>query len=381
MSHCTKWSLNDLAAAVEDIREKKLSVRTAAAAHGIPKSTLFDYASGKVEIGSKRGPDTILTAAEEQMLVNYVIHMAEIGYGRTREHLCNTVKEILEKDGRPNPFKNNRPGRKWWSLFMKRHPIALHSPEHLQLCRVRCCTPEALDEWYTGFDQFLQTYELKDQPNHIWNADESGFPLCPKTGKVIAIRNARSVYGITSDTKEQVTTLCAANAAGDTVPPMHIFSGERFKSNPMEDRCVDKAYFGRSPKGWISTELFYGWLANHFAKRVTERPNVLLVDGHSSHIDVEVSKFCKDQQIHLYCLPPHTSHVTQPLDVGFYGALKTSWGKACEKYKLANPGIPLTKYTFARVFKDAWVDCVKMSTFVNAFRQSGICPLNRHAIN
>ena len=96
---------------------------------------------------------------------------------------------------------------------------------------------------------------------------------------------------------------------------------------------------------------------------------------------MEVSKFCKDQQIYLYCLPPHTSHVTQPLDVGFYGALKTSWGKACEKYKLANPGIPLTKYTFASVFKDAWIDCVKISTFVNAFKQSGICPLNRHAIN
>ena len=223
MSHCTKWSLNNLAAAVEDIREKKLSVRAAAAAHGIPKSTLFNYASGKVEIGSKHGPDTILTAAEEQMLVNYVIHMAEIGYGHTREHPCNTVKE---KYGRPNP-KNNRSGRKWWSLFMKRHPIVICSPEHLQLFHVRCCTPEVLDEWYTGFDQFLQTHELKEQPNHIWKADESGFPLCPKTGKVMAIRNARSVYGITSDTKEQITILCAANAAGDTVPPMHIFSGER----------------------------------------------------------------------------------------------------------------------------------------------------------
>ena len=112
---------------------------------------------------------------------------------------------------------------------------------------------------------------------------------------------------------------------------MHIFSGERYKSNPMEG-CVDGAYFGRSPNGWISTELFYGWLANHFAKRVTERLLVLLVDGHSSHIDLEVSKFCRDQQIHLYCLPPHTSHITQPLDVGFFGALKTAWGKASEKY-------------------------------------------------
>ena len=50
-------------------REKKLSIRVAAAAHGIPKSTLYDYASGKVEVGSRCGPDTVLTAAEEKMLV------------------------------------------------------------------------------------------------------------------------------------------------------------------------------------------------------------------------------------------------------------------------------------------------------------------------
>ena len=37
--------------------------------------------------------------------------MAEIGYGRTREQICNTVKSILDKDGRPNPFKKNKPGR------------------------------------------------------------------------------------------------------------------------------------------------------------------------------------------------------------------------------------------------------------------------------
>ena len=103
--------------------------------------------------------------------------------------------------------------------------------------------------------------------------------------------------------------------------------------------CVDGAYFGRSPNGWISTELFYG----HFAKHVTEQS---LVDSHSSHIDLEVSKFCVDQWIHLYCLLPHTPHITQPRDVGFYGALKTAWGKACEKYKIADPGIPLTEYTF-----------------------------------
>jgi len=77
------------------------------------------------------------------------------------------------------------------------------------------------------------------------------------------------VYSITGNSKEQITTFCAANAAGDTLPPMHIFPGERFKTNPMS-RCVDGVYFGRTPNGWISTELFYGWIANHFSKLVTQ---------------------------------------------------------------------------------------------------------------
>ena len=125
-------------------------------------------------------------------------------------------------------------------------------------------------------------------------------------GKVIAIWNSRSVYSITSDMKEQITTLCAAN--GDIIPPMHIFTDEKFKSCPMQG-CVDGAYFGRSPNGWISTELFYGWLAKHFAKRVTERLLVLLVDGHSSHIDLEVCVKILQRPPETSLLPP-TSHVT-----------------------------------------------------------------------
>ena len=83
--------------------------------------------------------------------------------------------------------------------------------------------------------------------------------------------------------KSKLQPFCAVSAAGDVIPPMHIFAGERFKCNPMNN-CIDNAYFGRSANGWISIELFFGWLANHFAKKVLIRPVLLLVDGHSSHI-------------------------------------------------------------------------------------------------
>ena len=74
------------------------------------------------------------------------------------------------------------------------------------------------------------------------------------------------------------TSSCVANAAGDVLPPMQVFAGQRFRYNPMVN-CIPNAYFGCSANGWINTELFFGWLANHFAKLLTIRPVVLLVMG------------------------------------------------------------------------------------------------------
>lgn len=225
--HTRSWSQDDLINAVHDIREKKISYREAEAAYGIPKSTLYDYSTGKVEFGARPGPLSILTAAEEQIIVEYAIEMSRIGYGKTREQILEMVKKIIDKDGRPNPFKDNMPGKKWWQLFMKRHPeLATRIPEPLQLARAKCCTPECIKAWYVEFDQFLQVHNIKDNPLLIWNADEAGFPLCPKSGKVLALRNSKNVYAVTGDSKDQITCLCAASACGTVLPHMHIFPGE-----------------------------------------------------------------------------------------------------------------------------------------------------------
>ena len=369
------WSHNDLDKALSLVREENVSIRTAALTYGIPKSTLHDHYTGKVK-GNKRGPSTVLSDAEELKLAEWAMDMANIGYGRTREQVSEMVKRLLDEDGRPNPFVDNYPGRDWWYGFLRRHPqISLRSPEQLQLSRAFACSQERLCAWYGDYEEFLKMNDISN-PDQIWNADETGFSLCPKSGRVLAMRGSKDVYQVTENSKEQVTTLCAVNAAGTVVPPMHVFAGKRFKFDPMNG-SVPNAYFGKSDKGWINTQLFYKWLEEHFIKRTaTIRPLVLLIDGHSSHIDIDTSKLCRDNNVLLYCLPPHSSHITQPLDVGFYGPLKAAWRKAVAKYALDNVGKSVTKYTFAEVFKEAWVNTVKLSTIVNSFRCAGIWPVN-----
>ena len=151
---------------------------------------------------------------------------------------------------------------------------------------------------------FVVLNGIKNQSRQIWNADESGFLLCPKISRVIAMRNQKHVYSVRSDRNCQITTLAAANALGNAIPPMHnIYPGKRAPRSNLLKGCVDGAHYERSDKGWMTTKLFYGWLANHVSKQLPpEHPVLLLVDGHSTHIDVEVSKFCSQNGILLLLL-------------------------------------------------------------------------------
>lgn len=52
------------------------------------------------------------------------------------------------------------------------------------------------------------------------------------------------------------------------------------------------------------------------------RRRLLIMNGHGSHITVGFISFCMDNAIDLLILPPHWSHVLQPLDVGVFSPLK-----------------------------------------------------------
>ena len=66
------WSAGDLENALSLVKEQHVSLREAAQAYEIPKSTLHDHYSGKVK-GCRRGPTPYLTEAEEQELVDWAL--------------------------------------------------------------------------------------------------------------------------------------------------------------------------------------------------------------------------------------------------------------------------------------------------------------------
>ena len=74
----------------------------------------------------------------------------------------------------------------------------------------------------------------------------------------------------------------------------------------------------------MTTEIFYDWF--QFLFIVSRRPDhavLLILDGHASHVTINVIKLAYENNIHLLCrLPAHTSHILQPLDVSVFYSFK-----------------------------------------------------------
>ena len=120
------WEESNLAKAMEAKQSGK-SFRRAAEMYGVPKSTLCDHMSGRVEVGARAGPKPYLTVDEEEELESFLIQTARIGYPHTRIQVLTLVQQIVDAKGLKVIVSNG-----WWERFIQRHP-------HLSF-RVYSCT-------------------------------------------------------------------------------------------------------------------------------------------------------------------------------------------------------------------------------------------------
>ena len=116
---------------------------------------------------------------------------------------------------------------------------------------------------------------------------------------------------------------------------------------------------------------------NHFLRHIPAvRPVLLLLDGHSSHYNLTTLKMAAKEKVIIFCLPPHTTHLAQPLDVSCFSSLKAAWHEECHMYSIHNPGKKITRFQFSVLFSNAWFKAMTPSNITSGFRVCGVCPLN-----
>ncbi len=116
---------------------------------------------------------------------------------------------------------------------------------------------------------------------------------------------------------------------------------------------------------------FLSGLASIFLSTLLCRPLLLLLDGHSLHYTLDLIKEAQQHGVIIFCLPPHTTADSQPLDTSVFGPLKIHQD---------HPGRVITKFQFSTLFSRAWTKGMSMDNIVAGFRSTGVYPFNPNAL-
>ena len=159
-----------------------------------------------------------------------------------------------------------------------------------------------------------------------------------------------------------------------------VFTGKHFNSVLAKGEVPGTSY-GMSSSGWMDQELFADWFIYHFLEHaVTSRPLMLLLDGHSLHYTLELVKLAAEHHVVIFCLPPHTTADSQPLDTSCFKPLKSYWVDVCRKYLFTHPSQVITKFQFSALFSEAWSQSMTISNITSGFSTTGVYPFNPKAI-
>lgn len=223
---------------------------------------------------------------------------------------------------------------------------------------------------------------LFDKPYAVWNCDEMSKNFEHSPSRVVAAKGEDCVSR-TSSKSTNITVMACVNGAGRRMPPMLVVKGKTTKSlhgfNTQAAPTGSRWFYQKN--GWMEDSIGEKWFNEVFLQFCgSTRPQLLILDGHSSHETLAILMRAIEENIHILAMPPHTTHYAQPLDRAVFGPLNAKYNEACSEFLQQSPLNQINKWTFPALFRFAWDNAVTSHNIQSGFKACGIVPFNPDAI-
>jgi hypothetical protein len=173
----------------------------------------------------------------------------------------------------------------------------------------------------------------------IINIDETGFGASRsgrlRSKKVIVPKEYEEIPLYRQRLESHfITAISAVSLSGDALFP--AFITKRGTDHLDAKLC---SFYGnvqryQSENAFVTRDIFLHYLNTivlpHLKWMREKHPEMnsqafILFDGHKAHLSELLCAWSAENEIGLYLLPPHSSHLTQPLDRGYFRMLKSSF--------------------------------------------------------
>ena len=318
-----------------------------------------------------------LTKLEEEVIVDHILDLDLRGFAPTYAAVRDMADKLLAARGA------GQVGQKWPANFVKRtDSLTTRFNRAYDRQRALCEDPVLIKSWFELVEQTKAKYGICDED--VYNFDEAGFMMGKITTQLVVTASERRgrPKAVEPGNRGWVTLIAAINAAGWAVPPFLIFAGKYHLSAWYEAEIPRDWAIAVSDNGWTNNELGVAWLKHfdaHTKTRVVGTRRLLILDGHESHQSLQFQEFCKENNIYTLCMPPHSSHLLQPLDVGCFSPLKRAYSREVESL-IRNHINHITKLEFLPAFKAAFDRSFTPANIRSAFQGAGLVPLQPDAV-
>jgi hypothetical protein len=102
---------------------------------------------------------------------------------------------------------------------------------------------------------------------------------------------------------------------------------------------------------------------------------MLILNGYRSHLTPEFDYTYTKNNIILIYMPPYSSHLLQPLDIGCFAVLKQYYRQVVEQQMRLGFNY-INKMNFLTVFPQARIVAYKAQSIQNSFIATGLVPFN-----
>lgn len=365
------------------------SLRATAIHFQVPLQTVRDRMAGRKAKAQAHEEAQLLSNAEEKTLVRWITRLTSTGFPATPALVIETAEEIRRGRVKLAFSQNTQPtqlpsiGHEWLYRFLNRYPILKGTySRQLESARHQEATYEKISQWFsvfrTRFDE--QNYELEN----IYNMDETGFAVgTTQSTRIIIDSTQKSNWKVTPGKQEWITAIECVSATGRALSPMVIFKAKDTNSRWIPEGAPFNWRFSTSNSGWTSNSHGFEWLRTVFEpesrQKSKEKPRLLIADGHASHITANMIALCMENNIDLLILPPHCSHLLQPLDVGVFGPLKKY--HAYETDRLLRAGINrFQRAEWVTLYQTIRLKALSVENILSGWRGAGLVPFSERRV-
>ena len=270
-------------------------------------------------------------------------------------------------------------GEYWIDRFRTRHTeLSSIWTRQIESARYTAVSIGAVQTWFDAVADLRLAHQY--DPSSIYNMDESGFAVgTSQSSRVLVNVRDKVSWKVVSGRQEWVTAIECVSAARQALPPLVIFKAKHLNTAWIPAQAPPEWRSSTSKSGWTSDSHAYEWLTTVFEPQTrpsqADARRLLVLDGHGSHMTANVIAYCMENEIDLLVLPPHCSHVLQPLDVSVFAPLKRALAVETDSVARLDPGrVARTEWT--QMYIRAREKAFTLSNIVNGWKATGLQPLS-----